>query len=162
MLNDGHQKEGIDIPTDLLDLPSPIKRQEILEERMTDDFCKKILAFQVQQNYGLLLKDNDSVLCRRSPREHETRQVVLPALLCYRVLKLGHHTLRRHTGQTRLHETIRSICYWLQTVVHIATTVRECTPCENIHRRLVKRMSPMMLVRRQFRWIQSTSTSCCP
>ena len=80
-------------------LPAPLDRMEILAEQKTDEYCQMLLAEQVGRKSTIFFEDDDGVLCRQNLREPGHDQVVLPASLRPRVLRLAHyHVQAGHPG----------------------------------------------------------------
>ena len=84
--------------------PTPLSRQEIVQEQKLDDFYQPVHENQLRRKGNLCFEDEDGMLCRRHPRDQTMIQAVLPSSLRHRLLRLAHHTpTPGHPGQTRLH-----------------------------------------------------------
>ena len=128
------------------DLPSPVTRQEVIDEQRADDFCQTVLANLTDKHDSPFFEAVDGVLCRRDPRAADLVQIVLPATLQARVLRLAHYSeLAGHPGQSRLHRRLRQTFYWPHMAADVATTVRNCPSCAKNRLRLLKRTGLMKL-----------------
>ena len=88
-------------------LPTPLSKQEIVQEQRLDDFCQSFHTTQLSRKGTLYFENEDGMLCRRHPRDQTMIQAVLPSSLRHRLLRLAHHTpIAGHPGQTRLHRRL--------------------------------------------------------
>ena len=135
----------LDVPKEP-DLPAPLTRDEVVEEQKLDDFCQTALANATGKPGSLFFEADDGVLCRRDPNEDGLVQIVLPASLQARVLRLAHYSeLAGHPGQSRLHRRLKQSFYWPHMAADVATTVRNCRSCAKNRLRLMKRTGLMKL-----------------
>ena len=111
-------------------LPTPMSKQEIVQEQKLDDFCQSVHTTQFSRKGTLYFEDQDGMLCRRHPRDQTMIQAVLSSSLRHRLLRLAHHApIAGHPGQTRLHCRLQRSYYWPHMAADISATVWECTPC---------------------------------
>ena len=127
-------------------LPTPLSKQEIMQEQRLDDFCQSVHTTQLSRKGTLYFEDKDGMLCRQHARDQTMIQAVLLSSLRHRLLRLAHHTpIAGHPGQTRLHRRLQRSCYWPHMAADISATVRECTPCAKNRLRLLRKASEMKL-----------------
>ena len=125
--------------------PIPLPKQEIIQDQKTDDFCQYVETTQLGRE-GTPFFEENSMLCRRHPRDQTIIQAVLPPSLRHRLLRLAHHfPLAGHPGRTRLHRRLRRSYYWPHIAADIGAAVRECTPCAKNRLRLLRKASQMKL-----------------
>ena len=152
---DEHGEHGHD-DTENANLPAPLERSEILAEQKKDEFCQAVMTEQVGRKGSCFFEADDGVLCRQDLREPGHDQVVLPATLKHRVLRLAHyHVQSGHPGQTRMHNRVRRTLYWPHMAADIALTVRECEHCAKNRIRLLKQANKMRL------FPATTPLECC-
>ena len=142
---DGDDDQVTPEATDL-NLPAALELSEILHEQKEDEFCQTLLAEQVGRKGSCFFEDSKGVLCRQNLREPGHEQIVLPASLKHRVLRLAHYHIQAgHPGQTRMHNRVRRSFYWPHMAADIAVTVRECEHCAKNRVRLLKQANKMRL-----------------
>ena len=64
--------------------PTPLSKQEIVQEQRLDDFCQSFHTTQLSRKRTLYFEDEDGMLCRRHPRDQTMIQAVLPSSLRHR------------------------------------------------------------------------------
>ena len=127
-------------------LPTPLSKQEIVQEQKLDDFCQSVQTNQLGREKALYFEDEDGMLCRRHPRDQTMIQAVLPSSLRHWLLRLAHPTpIAGHPGQTRLHRRLQRSYYCWHMGADISANVRQCTPCAKNRLRLLRKASEMML-----------------
>ena len=86
------------------------------------------------------------MLQRTHPRISDVQQIVLPANLTTRVLKLAHYSkLARHPGQTRMYNYVKKTYYWPHMAADIYATVRSCSTCAKNRLKLRRALNPLKL-----------------
>ena len=127
-------------------LPTPLCKQEIVQEQKLDNFFQSVHTTQLGGKATLYFEDEDAMLCQRHPRNQTMIQAILPSSLRHQLLRLAHHTpIAGHLGQTRLHRRLQRSYYWPHMAADISATVRECTPCAQNRLRLLRKASEMKL-----------------
>ena len=124
----------------------PITIPELLESQRADELCQIVISLQSRKHDSLFREGDDGVLRRTHPRISDVEQIVLPANLRPRFLKLAHSSkLAGHPGQTRMYNYVRKTYYWPHMAADIYATVRNCSTCAKNRLKLRRAMNPLKI-----------------
>ena len=124
-------------------LPPQISLDELRREQNVDSFCRQTRA-RLRRGERLPFADNPSgFLCRYAT---EREQVVIPATLQARVLRLSHFNVTAgHPGGRRLYYYLSRYFYWVSMSLDCYAVSRNCTTCAKNRILLRKNATQMTL-----------------
>lgn len=106
-----------------------VDRDVVLEAHKADDFCRNTLEGLGRGETSAYFEDEVGLLRRRAPLDG-AEQIVIPAALRTRVLRLEHEaTLAGHPGERRMYAAMRRYYYWVGMGADVVLHVRNCASC---------------------------------
>lgn len=132
----------------LEDTPVPINITEILDALRTDGFGKEIRSKQ-DRSASRLVEPEDGLLRRVSADDEKNLQIVMPEVICPRLLNLTHHyNSAGYPGKKRMYSRLKKRFYFPHMAADIATTIKRRETCAKNRLKIEKTNKPNEVVPR--------------